>query len=717
MKRLLIALVVILLFLLAVGWFVGSALWVASKPDTAPINSARPSPEQVSKSRQILFGDLHVHSSYSLDAGVYSTPLFRDTGQFTPVDACDFARYCSALDFWSINDHAESLTPELWRATKTAVQQCNAATDPEDPDMVTFLGWEWTQSGASPAQHYGHRNVILQATADDALPARPIGAEPSPWRAMGNTAAPLRGFALLAASRFGGLADYGPLAAQLQAIARTKDCAVGPVRDLPADCYEAVATPAELFSKLDEWGFDALVIPHGLAWGTTNPAAADFALQLDQHNPRYQRLLEVYSGHGNSEQYSEFAVTLPEQRDCPAPSHGYTPCCRQAGNIIRARCEQPDSEQCQDLVERAQHYYLAADTGLPFSAPRSVVANTTPDDWGQCDQLTTAFQPAYDYQPRNSAQYLLSLGDNTHRSNPNRMRLGMIASGDNHSARPGTGYKEFSRMQMTDSRDKPGESTAVNGELAGVPVKPTDLPLLSALDANSNANAFYFTGGLVAVHSEGRDRQAIWDALQRREVYGTSGPRIRLWFDLIDRRDVAHPMGSEVWSVGLPKFRVRAQGSFQQKPGCPADSINRLGPERLDSLCGGECYHPNDVRVPISRIEVVRVLPQFHPGEEAASLIQDPWRSFSCEPNQDICEVEFEDREFGSLGREVVYYARAIQQATPTVNGDPTACDYDSEGNCIQTHYCLGVPADEDCLSPAQHRAWSSPIFVQFAGE
>ena len=120
-------------------------------------------------------------------------------------------------------------------------------------------------------------------------------------------------------------------------------------------------------------------------------------------------------------------------------------------------------------------------------------------------------------------------------------------------------------------------------------------------------------------------------------------------------------------------------------------------------------------RLSIAAIEIVRIRPQVRADEDVDSLIEDPWRRFECEPDPQGCAVTFEDTEYPESGRDALYYARAIQEETPAINGANLRTELDSEGNAVSIEPCYGdyrTPLDEECLAPVSERAWSSPIFL-----
>ncbi len=738
MKKVLLA--VLALVVLAGLWLFAAANgWLGSAEEPGEIH-AEPRPAAVKKQlsavqagtarllgaprgKQILFGDFHVHTTFSFDAFMMNMPIAGGPGTHPPADACDFARFCSALDFWSINDHAENLTADLWRKTVGAVRECNAvAGDPADPDLVTYLGWEWSHIGTNADDHYGHKNVVLRGTGDDEIPTRPIAAR-SP--ATGGLGLPFAARAALATVGGERGRSFVRLVREVSSLPACPDGV--PVRDLPPDCHESTATPEALFEKLDDWGHDSIVIPHGTAWGLYTPAASDWRKQLPGHDPARQTLVEVYSGHGNSEQLPSWRpveVAADGSLSCPAPQGDYLPSCWRAGELVEARCREVggSEDECAGRAETARANYVAA-----HQAGWKTLPGYAAGDWVNAGQAPDMFQPAFNYRPLGSAQYMLAIRDFSDPEQPKRFDFGFIGSSDNHTARPGTGYKEVARGEMTEGRGRRGDSGTGGGGLFGSS-NEADEPVAESVPWVSSgesplqlfeierAAAYFVTGGLVAVHAAGRDRDAIWDALERKEVYATSGRRTLLWFDLVDGAE-SLPMGSTTTRSEAPRFRVRAIGSYEQKPGCPDHVTEALGEERVGHICRGECYHPSEKRRPITRIEIVRVRPQLTAEEPLQGLVEDPWRTLPCPADRSGCVVEFADADFAASGRDAVYYVRAIEAPDAHIRGDnPLGCRYDESGRCVEISPCGGdTPYEDDCLSEAEPRAWSSPIYVNHA--
>jgi hypothetical protein len=740
-----VVLAVLVAAVLLLGYGAGQGWWgveqsagtVHATPRPPEMVAARIAAEHAAApsadAKQILFGDLHVHTTYSTDAFMFALPINGGTGLHPVSDACDFARFCSALDFWAITDHAEAGTPTRWQRTKDAIRQCNkTAGGGSIPDLISFIGFEWTQVGRIPSEHYGHKNVIFESLDDTKIAARQIAAAGVTTQTLRTQARGLPpGIVLEDPDNRQIYFDFNHF---IKAIQNVPECAAGVSSDkLPANCFESAATPAELVAKLDEQHLDPLIIPHGSSWGFYTPAGTTWDKALDpKEHPERMRLIEIYSGHGNSEEFRAWkdVIAAPDGKSaiCPPATADYTPSCVRAGEIIAERCAKaglPVAE-CAKRAATARSNY--ANMGI---AGHLSVPGATPEDWLDAGQCRDCFLPPFNDRPGTSVQYGLAVSHFRTGPNgapdmdgvPDRFRWGFIGSSDNHQARPGTGYKQYDRRANTEGGGPPTEK--FRALLAGKPVEPApqsklipreDLMKMSGFQLTEfeRQTSFFLTGGLAAVHADARTREGVWNALQRREVYATSGQRILLWFDYVAPDGKRSPMGSSVTIAANPVFEVRAVGSFKQKPGCPDFDKEGMDQARLKTLCSGECFNPSDERNLITRIEVVRIRPQISPDESIASRIEDKFIVHNCTPDANGCTFRFSDPSYAGAHRDSIYYVRAIQEARPTINGANLRCTRDAKGQCVKVNICYGDyrSGKSDCLAPAEPRAWSSPIYL-----
>ena len=134
---------------------------------------------------QILFGDLHVHTTYSSGClRVQRCRSCRARARILPADACDFARFCAEPRLLEHQRPRRAPHPAGSggrRGSRFASATRPRAT-PADPDLVSFLGWEWTQMRAGGPGHRAHplraqeRRCCSTRSEGRRCPARPIGA-------------------------------------------------------------------------------------------------------------------------------------------------------------------------------------------------------------------------------------------------------------------------------------------------------------------------------------------------------------------------------------------------------------------------------------------------------------------------------------------------------------------------------------------------------------
>jgi hypothetical protein len=164
------------------------------------------------------------------------------------------------------------------------------------------------------------------------------------------------------------------------------------------------------------------------------------------------RLLEVYSGHGNSEEYRDFEVRSFDAQGnvyCPEEQPNYLPGCRRAGQLIWQWCLEEGLAKaiCEERAALARQYYVDEPTQLGWL----VVPGSEPGEWLDAGQCRDCYLPAFDYRPKKSAQYgLAKRGFNMARGD-DRFRWGFVGSTDTHRSAAGNGFKQKYRLYTSDA--------------------------------------------------------------------------------------------------------------------------------------------------------------------------------------------------------------------------------------------------------------------------
>jgi hypothetical protein len=268
----------------------------------------------------------------------------------------------------------------------------------------------------------------------------------------------------------------------------------------------------------------------------------------------------------------------------------------------------------------------------------------------------------------------------------NPFKFGLIASTDTHIAAPG----------LTAEKRHPGHGGAGIGAGRGLPVGfPDDFE--------------FSPGGLAVLWAEENTRDSLFAARQRREAYGTSGPRPRLRFfggwdypkDMCESGGFVEqgyaggvPMGGDLpapSSGGPPRFALWSL----QDPGTP--SVPGTPLQRLQIVKGW--LEGDELREKV--IDVAG-------GENGATV-----DLATCEPQgkgaSSLCSV-WSDPDFDPKER-AFYYARVVEN--PTCRWSQYVCN-EAKVDCNEPD---SVPEGlTGCCSPEhrpaiQERAWSSPIW------
>lgn len=213
-------------------------------------------------------------------------------------------------------------------------------------------------------------------------------------------------------------------------------------------------------------------------------------------------------------------------------------------------------------------------------------------------------------------------------------------------------------------------------------------------------------GGLAVIWAEENSREALFEAMRRREVYATSGPRIVLrmfaGYDLDEALCAAPDLAEQGDLRGVPMGGVLPASSGA----APRLVISALGDSGTATTPGNALE-----RVQIVKGWLVDGEARFRVVDVAGAPVQTPVDPTTCTPGDDgetsLCGAWVDDDFDPAV--PAFYYARVLE--VPSCRWQQYACN-DAGVDCDDPA-SVG-PGFEGCCDAApvqQERAWSSPVW------
>jgi hypothetical protein len=613
--------------------------------------------------RRLFFGDLHIHTSYSFDAHAFDV-------RHSPEDAYRFARG-AALRLPPLGPDGEGTqTVKLSRPLDFAavtdhsefLGEVEACTLPgsETYDSVACRGY---RQGGGPAiaklglvLAFGDPQRDAEICRDDGSVCRGLSGQV--WSRVQQAAE--AAYDRSAACRFTSFVAYEYSAAPgLSTMHRNvifrNDRVPPPISTFEQPTAEGLWRELATRCQQAGTGCDVLAIPH-------NP---------NESNGRMFRL-----------EYPEGA-SLAEQRQAARTRAAMEP-------LVEIYQHKGDSECANALAGPLG----APDEACDFEKPRRKVVDCG-DETGTGGTMRSGCMARRDfvrYALLDGLREEMRLGENP-------LRLGLIASTDTHNATPGaTDEDRFIGHRGTDD-DTPEK------QLSGGGLTPGGIE--------------FSAGGLVGVWAEENSRPSLFDALRRREVMGTSGPRIAVRFFGGWGDSWGSPSGSDAPFCHDPALvRKGYDGGVAMGGVLPAapESERRRGPAFVISAL----RDPGDARQPGGKLQVLQLIKGWvsadgAPHYRVIDLAGDRKNGAdvddtTCQPRgpgaDSLCAV-FRDDAFDPR-QPAFYYVRVLENPS---------CRW-------STHTCNALPEAQRppaCSDPSvprtvQERAWTSPIYYSPGG-